>query len=243
MADDHYPTDPSLVARVAGADATLHALVSAARRGESVTVVDIGAGEGQISAALIRLGVPPSSITCIEKRPECRPALESLGVEVIVGDALALPREHAGRRWDVAIYNPPFGLWDELRVAYRPRVRHLYALGRAGMGEGAQERAASWREDQPDRYGVPERVSFVRVAYHSAETGKRLSVGGQDSAGTCWFHWGPERRTEGRVVTLRDRTEAERAYQPPTRTIYVASESMDPKVHKKAAKVRETWER
>jgi phospholipid N-methyltransferase len=46
------------------------------------TFLDIGAGEGAISRELIRLGVPPSSITCIEKRPECRPALEALGVGV-----------------------------------------------------------------------------------------------------------------------------------------------------------------
>lgn len=225
QSQDHYPTPPSLVVRLWEESPFLGA-----------TFVDIGAGEGSISRTLVSVGVPPQRITALELRPECRPSLEALGVEVIIGDALTVCPD---RRWDVAIYNPPFTLWDDLFHAYRHRVRHLYALGRAGMGAGAQERAASWREDQPDRYEVPERVSFVRVEYRSATTGALLDSGGQDAAGTCWFHWGPERRSTGSVVTLRERTEAERAYRPPTRVLYVATET--PEGCKRAKLVREEW--
>lgn len=246
---DHYPTPPSLVARllevcprnVAGLTARCHH-----------TFLDIGAGEGAISRELIRLGVPPPRITAIELRPECRPALEALGVEVIIGDAMAVlgwalvaPSERppgiasaADRIWDVAIYNPPFGAWDALRAAYRSRVRHLYAVGRAGMAAGAQERAAAWREDQPDVYEVPERVSFVRLEYRDDTSGELLASGGQDAAGTAWFHWGPEWRTAGQRLTLRDRLADEYNYSPPTRRIFVEHADWE-KRGKKAKPVRE----
>ena len=235
---DHYPTPPSLVARLVEADGGLGAKVRDAGNGEGFTFLDIGAGEGAISRELIRLGVPPSRITAIELRPECRPALEALGVEVIIGDALALPVAMIGRDWDVAIYNPPFGLWDRFRSYYRERARHLYAVGRAGMAAGAQERAAVWREDQPDVYEVPERVSFVRLEYRDDATGGLLASGGQDAAGTAWFHWGPMIQVEGRRLTLRDRAPEECEHRPPTRRVYVARADWE-KRGKKAKPVRE----
>jgi hypothetical protein len=241
---DHYPTPPSLVARLW--EVTDMAFMN---RGLKATFLDIGAGEGAICRELIRLGVPPSRITAIELRPECRPALEALGVEVIIGDALCLPTHYRppgcpvpesllGRVWDVAIYNPPFGLWDRLRAYYRHRARHLYAIGRAGMGAGAQERAAKWREDQPDVYEIPERVSLIRIEYRDDVTGELLASGGQDAAGTAWFHWGPEWRTVGQRLTLRDRLADEYNYVPPTRRIFVARADWE-KRGKKAKPVRE----
>lgn len=235
---DHYPTPPSLVARLVEADGGLGAKVRDAGNGEGFTFLDIGAGEGAISRELIRLGVPPSRITAIELRPECRPALEALGVEVIIGDALRLPAEHAPRSWDVAVYNPPFGLWDDLINYYRPRARNLYAVGRAGMAAGAQERAASWREDQPNCYEVPERVSFIRIEYRTEDTGALLVAGEQDSAGTAWFHWAPVSVPVGARLTLRDRTPTECLYRPPTRRVYVARADWE-KRGKKAKPVRE----
>lgn len=231
QSQDHYPTPPSLVVRLWEAT-TLPVGACWA----DLTFLDLGAGEGSICRTLISMGVPPQRITAIEIRPECRPALEALGVDVIIGDALTVCPE---RTWDVAIYNPPFTLWDDLFHAYRHRVRHLYALGRAGMGAGALERAATWREDQPDRYEVPERVTFVFVEYRSATTGELLAKSAQDAAGSCWYHWGPEERHEARVVTLRERTDAERAYRPPTRVLYVATET--PEGCKRAELVREEW--
>lgn len=234
---DHYPTPPSLVTRLVKADGGLGAKVRDAGKGDGFTFLDIGAGEGAISRELIRLGVPPSRITAIELRPECRPALEALGVGVIIGDAFAVTAKDM-HGWDVAVYNPPFGLWDALRAAFRPRVHHLYALGRAGMGAGAQERAASWREDQPNCYEVPERVSFIRIEYRDEASGELLASGGQDAAGTAWFHWGPMNQVEGRRLTLRDRTPEECRYRPPTRVIYVARADWE-KRGKKAKPVRE----
>ena len=231
---DHYPTPPSLVTRLAE---VCPSQISGLGARNCHTFVDIGAGEGAICRALIRLGVPPSRITAIELRPECRPALEALGVGVIIGDAFAVAAKDM-HKWDVAVYNPPFGAWDALRAAYRPRVRHLYAIGRAGMGAGAQERAAKWREDQPDVYEIPERVSFVRLEYRDDATGEVLASGGQDAAGTAWFHWGPEWRTVGQRLTLRDRLADEYDYVPPTRRIFVARADWE-KRGKKAKPVRE----
>lgn len=231
---DHYPTPPSLVTRLAE---VCGGQIGGLGARNCYTFLDIGAGEGAISRELIRLGVPPSRITAIELRPECRPALETLGVEVILDNALGCAW-CAGRTWDVAIYNPPFGLWDELRSTFRMRARHIYALGRAGMGAGAQERAASWREDQPDVCEVPERVSFVRIEYRDESTGELLASGGQDAAGTAWFHWGPTIQAEGRRLTLRDRTPEECEYRPPTRVIYVGRADWE-KRGKKAKPVRE----
>ncbi len=235
---DHYPTPPSLVTRLVEADGGLGAKVRDAGKGDSFTFLDIGAGEGAISRELIRLGVPPSRITAIELRPECRPALEALGVEVIIGDALRLPAEHELRLWSVAVYNPPFGLWDDLVGYYRPRAWNLYAVGRAGMAAGAQERAASWRKDQPNCYEVPERVSFIRIEYRAEDTGALLVSGGQDSAGTAWFHWAPVPVPVGARLTLRDRTSEECLYRPPTRVIYVTRSDWE-KRGKKAKPVHE----
>lgn len=244
---DHYPTPPSLVTRLWEHIAAQQDVGSLCLYPEkrSATFLDIGAGEGAISRELIRLGVPPSRITAIELRPECRPALEAIGVEIIIADALALPVAMLGRDWDVAIYNPPFGLWDRLRAYYRERARHLYAVGRAGMGAGAQERAVVWREDQPDVYEVPERVSFVRIEYRDDATGDMLrdasgalASGGQDAAGTAWLHWGPMIQTEGRRLTLRDRTPEECEHRPPTRRVYVTRADWE-KRGKKAKPVRE----
>lgn len=231
---DHYPTPPSLVTRLAEA---CPSQIGGLGARNCHTFLDIGAGEGAICRELIRLGVPPSRITAIELRPECRPALEALGVGVIIGDAFAVAAKDM-HDWDVAVYNPPFGAWDALRAAYRPRVRHLYAIGRAGMGAGAQERAAKWREDQPDVYEVPERVSFVRLEYRDDVTGELLASGGQDAAGTAWFHWGREWRTVGQRLTLRDRLADEYNYSPPTRCIFVARADWE-KRGKKAKPVRE----
>lgn len=232
---DHYPTPPSLVTRLAEACPRQLCGLVPSRNGH--TFVDIGAGEGAISRELIRLGVPPSHITAIELRSECRPALDALGVGVIIGDAFAVAAKEM-HTWDVAVYNPPFGEWDALYAAYRPRARHLYAIGRAGMGAGAQGRAAEWRNDQPDVYEVPERVSFVRIEYRDDATGELLASGGQDAAGTAWFHWGPSIQVEGRRLTLRDRTPEECEYRPPTRVIYVTRADWE-KRGKKAKPVRE----
>ena len=245
---DHYPTPPSLVTRLWEHIAAQQDVGSLCLYPEkrSATFLDIGAGEGAISRELIRLGVPPSCITAIELRPECRPALEALGVGVIIGDAFAVAAKDM-HTWGVAVYKPPFGAWDALRAAFRPRVRHVYAIGRAGMGAGASKRAASWRNDQPDVYDVPERVSFVRIEYRDAATGEMLrdasgalASGGQDAAGTAWFHWGPMIQTEGRRLTLRDRIAEEYDYRPPTRRVYVARADWE-KRGKKAKTVREEY--
>jgi hypothetical protein len=95
-----------------------------------------------------------------------------------------------------------------------------------------------WREDQPDVYEVPERVSFVRLEYRDDATAELLASGGQDAAGTAWFHWCPEWRTVGQRLTLRDRTPEECEHRPPTRRVYVTRDDWE-KRGKKAKPVRE----
>jgi hypothetical protein len=226
---DHYPTPPSVIRRY----------LAMLPRVASHRWIDLCAGEGHISRALIEAGVAPKNIIAIELRKECRPALEALGVCVRIGDALSPEtRRDIKPVWPYSGYavigNPPFGLWDALQHAYRP-FASLHLLGRAGMAAGAQARAAAWREDQPTRWELPERVSFCRVEYYSAETGLLLASGGQDAAGYCWFGWSGNQYATNVVRTLPDATED--GYVPPVRRIYVSGAVTRANV-KAAAKTR-----
>lgn len=78
------PSSPSLCRRIAG-------LVS---RAEDEVVVELGAGTGVISRALLEAGVPREKLVVVEIVPEMAEHLrEALpGVNVITGDAFELPR-------------------------------------------------------------------------------------------------------------------------------------------------------
>lgn len=78
------PSSPTLCRRIA-------ALV---RRAEDETVVELGAGTGVISRALLAAGVPPERLVVVEIVPDMAAHLREVlpGVEVITGDAFELPR-------------------------------------------------------------------------------------------------------------------------------------------------------
>lgn len=77
------PSSPALCRRVA----------QQVRRGADEWVVELGAGTGAVSRALLDGGVPPERVTVLEIVPEMADHLRRrlAGVEVIAGDAWALP--------------------------------------------------------------------------------------------------------------------------------------------------------
>ncbi|HYZ35079.1 MAG TPA: phosphoethanolamine methyltransferase [Crenalkalicoccus sp.] len=84
------PSSPSLCRRIA-------ALV---RRAEDEVVVELGAGTGVISRALLASGVPPERLAVVEIVPEMASHLRGVlpGVNVICGDAFELART-LPQRW------------------------------------------------------------------------------------------------------------------------------------------------
>lgn len=78
------PSSPALCRRIA-------ALV---RRAEDEVVVELGAGTGVISRALLAAGVPPERLVVVEIVPDMAGHLRDVlpGVEVVTGDAFELPR-------------------------------------------------------------------------------------------------------------------------------------------------------
>jgi phosphatidylethanolamine/phosphatidyl-N-methylethanolamine N-methyltransferase len=78
------PSSPSLCRRIA-------ALV---RRAEDEVVVELGAGTGVISRALLAAGVPASKLVVVEIVPDMADHLRTAlpGVNVIQGDAFELPK-------------------------------------------------------------------------------------------------------------------------------------------------------
>lgn len=83
------PSSPSLCNRIA-------ALVS---RGPDEVVLELGAGTGVISRALLAAGVPADRLVVVEIVPEMASHLRDIlpGVKVICGDAFELPRALPGR--------------------------------------------------------------------------------------------------------------------------------------------------
>lgn len=78
------PSSPSLCRRIA-------ALVN---RAEDEVVVELGAGTGVVSRALLAAGVPPERLVVVEIVPQMAEHLREVlpGVTVLTGDAFELPR-------------------------------------------------------------------------------------------------------------------------------------------------------
>jgi len=149
------------------------------------------AGDGAIIRAITSIREDIFWTAC-ELRAECADALRFAGAdEVLLGDfrpqALLLAAE--GRRFDVAILNPPFKLAQTILgqclelcdwVVALERVNWLASLGRE-----------NWmRTHTPDVYLLPDRPSF--------------SGGTTDSIEYAWMVWRPgdHKRDHGRVEIL-----------------------------------------
>jgi phosphatidylethanolamine/phosphatidyl-N-methylethanolamine N-methyltransferase len=99
------PSSPALCRRIA----------AAVRRGPEEHVLELGAGTGVVSAALLAAGVPAHKLTVVEIVPEMAEVLrEALpGVNVVCGDAFDLEKalpEHLRGRIGTAICGIPLVL-------------------------------------------------------------------------------------------------------------------------------------
>ncbi len=149
--------------------------------------LEAGAGNGAIIQAAAR---PDVQWTAVELRESCRGDLVPLvGAEnVVTADFLKSPRPD--RRYDVALFNPPYTLALEFVKEAMERADVVAALLRLNF-LGSQKRAAFMREFCPDVYVLPDRPSFTGT--------------GTDSCEYAWFIWPPHRRRESGTVTVLSR--------------------------------------
>lgn len=77
-------------------------------RPESLTgpILEPSGGDGAFANGLIKAGVNPSQIDVWDINPEVKSSLESLGVDVEIGDTLA--RTDASPRYSAVVGNPPY---------------------------------------------------------------------------------------------------------------------------------------
>lgn len=145
------------------------------------------AGEG----AIIREATArhPGAIwwLAVEKREECRAALEAIPEvhRITIGDFLEGPL--VGPVASVAITNPPYSLAAEFVERCLPLASVTIMLLRLNW-LGSQRRAAFLRSHMPDVYVLPRRPSFVR--------------GATDACEYMWAVWGPIASGVGRVQVL-----------------------------------------
>ncbi|MBV9011840.1 MAG: NAD-binding protein [Pseudonocardiales bacterium] len=104
------PSGPELAARLA-------AVVSGAgRNGRPPVVVELGAGAGAVTGAIVRAAAQDAVVIAIEKDPELAQRLRSraLGVRVVTADAATLPAilaDHGVDRADVIVSVLPWTLF------------------------------------------------------------------------------------------------------------------------------------
>ncbi len=123
--------------------------------------------------------------TAVELRVECGERLASTGAHVVIADFLhyAPTAANHGRRWNVALLNPPFSLAMPFVEASLSVAEHVVVLQRLNWLEG-KKRNPFFRRHAPDVKVLPDRPSFFDGA-------------GTDSCAYAWFHW---RRGEDRSV-------------------------------------------
>ena len=169
------------------------------------TWLEPGAGEGNIIRAVHR---PDVRWTALELRAECRPQLETLEPrpEVVITDKFVKKladdqKPLCGRRFDVALGNPPFSLALEFVQESLELADTVVMLLRLNF-LGSSKRAEFMRGHTPDVYVLPNRPSF---------TGK-----GTDSIEYAWFVWRHRDagRSEGKLTLLAETPSTERRAPP-----------------------------
>lgn len=150
-----------------------------------------GAGDGAIIRATLALR-GDVRFTAVELRDECRPDLVASGAdEVVIADFQSRAALFAaeGRRFRVAIGNPPFSAAEAFALLALELADHVVMLERLAWLSDAEVRRARFAELRPDLYDIG-RVDF--------------NGEGGDSAVYAWHHWGPgdRRRTRGTYVPL-----------------------------------------
>ncbi len=162
---DFYPTP----------EETIKAFLDVYQLGGGVTVLEPGAGNGNIIRALRQYG--DFNIDAIEIRPEERESLEAICNQVTIGDFLELDIQ---KKYDLVIGNPPFSLALEfIQRAFRvvkPGGKVIFLLRTAFLE--SDRRFSFWQEPghmPSGLYTLHKRPSF---------TGK-----GTDAQSYSWFVW------------------------------------------------------
>ena len=140
---------------------------------EIYSILDPGAGSGNISNAL-RMHGYRGDLTCVELRDEERPALTGFmpGAKVVIADFLQWEPD---RRYGLAIGNPPFSLAREFAGKCFQCADRTALLLRLGY-MATETRRKFWEEHPPSKiFIVTNRPSF---------TGS-----GTDSQEYAWFVW------------------------------------------------------
>jgi hypothetical protein len=148
------------------------------------------AGSGNIIRAVNSVAPVPPDWTAIEIREECKGDLIAAGASaVIVGDFFrqATPLFP----YDVAAGNPAYSTAMEAVRLARLWANYVVFLLRLDFLASAK-RADFMRNDQPDVCVLPDRIAFEYEG----------SKGGTDQYDYGWFIWRPERRREGKIITL-----------------------------------------
>lgn len=166
--------------------------------------LELGAGQGDIIRAVNDVyGARRPDWTAVETRPECEAPLRALGAEVVIDDArktvvgqIAMgPSGH-----DVAILNPDYDHAVAFIRAARFRARITAALLRLDY-LGSAKRLASFRDDMPSVYVLPDRPTYVvKVLWRE---GAKPTLSTSDNCESAWFVWdGDAQRKRGTLEVL-----------------------------------------
>ena len=172
----------------------------------------------------------------IEKREACRkylmplvqPRPPSFAPALQIADFLKW--RWAGPRFDVSITNPAFSIGMEYILQTLPLAFHVIHLLRLNF-LGTEERNEFFKNNMPDVYVIPDRVSFAksiscmrnkrgckyakivsltaRVPKACPRCGAKLRISSTDSIEYAWYHWGEERGRRAGKVEVLDHTPLE----------------------------------
>lgn len=173
-----------------------------------------GAGTGNIIRAVRSVGRTDVRWTAVEYREECRPSLLDAGAdEIIIGNFIVAAARFAaeGRRFDVALGNPPFSMaYTFVRLALEI-ADHVVMFERTPWIGDSVQRFAFFRDHMPNE------LRIGRVD---------LDGRGGDSIPYSWFHWqttgrggGALKRSVGSYVLLERPHEREPGNAPPRRQL------------------------
>jgi hypothetical protein len=120
-------------------------------------------------------------------------ALQAIGLsydEILIGNFFdLLETELRARRWDVAIFNPPFHLSFDFVMRCRAFAKTVVVFQSLNF-LGSSDRNEWIRYDVPDTYVIPDRVS------HTGD-------GKTDSVYSAWYVWDGAPKQEGKFKVLQ----------------------------------------
>jgi hypothetical protein len=157
--------------------------------------IDPAAGDGAIIEAVdaYRDDIHWTAVDIRDTRAD----LQSIGLslsQIEIGDFLEMEFE---KRFDVAIFNPPFTFLMEFIAKCRQIARISIAFQTLNL-LGSDERHEWLSGDFPDVYVIPNRVA------HKGN-------GRSDSVYSAWYVWGEERKDRGTIRLLDLSSKEERA--------------------------------